>query len=988
MKLNLSDNALKVLEARYLLKNKKGEIIETPEELFRRVAICIANAEYNYLNLKPLIEENTEIHNKVKKIEDNFYELMISGKFLPNSPTLMNAGKKEGMLSGCFVLPVEDSVDSIFTAIKQTAIIQKAGGGTGFNFSKLRPEGDIVKTSGGTTSGPIPFIKVFSETTTAIQQGALRRGANMGIISIEHPNIIDFINIKDDLTQLTNFNLSVGITDKFIKEYLTIPNTAHFVANPRTNISKPLLINKKPISVQELFNFIIEKAWKTGEPGLVFLDRINKNNPTPIIGKITGTNPCGEQPLLDYEACTLGSINVSKFSTGPFTTIIDESNEHLAFNWKKLKETIELAVRFLDNTIDVNYYPLPEIEVICKGNRKIGLGIMGFADLLFKLGIPYNSKEALEFADELASFFTTEAYKASWELAKEKGCFPNCNTSIYYGPLLNGKIRNASVTTIAPTGSISIIADCSGGIEPLFSLVYERNILNGKKMIEINPIFEKELEKYCNQAGLNDSYYKEQSKQLLLNQILKEGTIQNNKHILKELKNVFVCSHDIEPEYHLKIQEVFQKYIDAGISKTINFKHNTSIEEVKDIFVKSLTSNIKGMTIYRDGCRAEQPMSLKNKEEEHVRKIPLCKTCGNVKETFDRGPLCNCKNKKLINPVTLKTRTFRFNDKDLIIESTGAGFFKVKKLYIKCPGCNAQIIAAKEYSFSCDNCNYKFIYIGLKNKKEENKCESSLNFGIDCQLEDICGNCNKELFNKCSDEYNRLSSKKEEINNKAEIIYKLQPETKEVLEKVYNDNNKKILKPEKLPNILPCIRVKQITPFGTMHVKICYNYKTNIEKEIFAQLGKGGDIANSDLEAICRLISLHLRCGGSIKHIEKQLKGIGSTLTIPTKEGTITSLADGLARAIKKYLNYKNESWIEDNTFKPDVLIKKEEEFKKNKKEQEIILQKQTIEEIDKFLKESTNNNLYKLKCPDCSETLIKSEGCNECLNCGYSQCG
>lgn len=888
MKLNLSDNALKVLKARYLLKNKEGTIVETPEQLFKRVATCVAKAEDK---------------NFRGRWEDKFYELMVSGKFLPNSPTLMNAEKKEAMLFACFVLPVEDSVDSIFTAIKQTAIIQKAGGGTGFNFSKLRPKGDIVKTSGGTTSGPIPFIKVFSEATTAIQQGALRRGANMGIMSIEHPDIIDFINIKDDPTQLTNFNLSVGITDNFIQEYLERTNRNHHVQNPRTQEWSliPKNINKnKYWTVQEIFDLIIKKARTTGEPGLVFLDRINKDNPTPNIGKITGTNPCGEQPLLDYEACTLGSINVSKFFNerkgGSFKTVL----------WEELKKTIELAIRFLDNTIDVNYYPLPEIEAVCKGNRKIGLGIMGFADLLFKLEIPYNSKEALEFADTLGAFFKREAHKASWELAKEKGCFPNYETSIYYGPSLNGKMRNASVTTIAPTGSISIIANCSGGIEPLFSLVYERNILDGKKMIEVNPIFEKKLKNFLYSYSEESKlfiYYKS-----IINIVLKKGTIKNIIDIPEEIKKIFVCSHDIEPEYHLKMQEVFQKYIDAGISKTINFKYNTSIEEVKDIFVKSLTSNIKGITVYRDGCREEQPMSLKNK--------------------------------KLINPVTLTNR---------------------------------------------------------KNKKV-NKCESGFNFGIDYELEDGCVDCNNILSANCLKEYQKLISNKEENNNvhRHDDLVDSIKYTFESIKKIKQNKKEQLeLKPEKLPDILPCIRIKQITPFGTMHVKICYNPDTNIEKEIFAQLGKGGDIANSDLEAICRLISLHLRCGGNINNIEKQLQGIGSTLTIPTKEGTITSLADGLSRAIKKYLNYKNESWIEDNIFKPDVLIKKEEEFKEN------------IKEIDKFIKENENEykkyeykkyiegdwniedkNLYKLKCPDCSETLIKSEGCIKCLNCGYSQCG
>ncbi|MBM4054319.1 MAG: adenosylcobalamin-dependent ribonucleoside-diphosphate reductase [Planctomycetes bacterium] len=566
----LSPNARLVLEKRYLKKNASGEPIESPEDMFRRIAKNIASVDLLY-------NKNADISG----LEEQFYHLMVSQRFLPNSPTLMNASRHLQQLLACFVLPLEDSIESIFDTVKQAAIIHKSGGGTGFSFSRIRPKNDIVSTSCGMASGPVSFMKVFNEATEAINQGGFRRGANMAVLNVSHPDILDFIHAKNSEGVLTNFNISVGITHAFMRavEYdETFP-----LINPRT---KTII---KTIRAKELFQEIIQSAWKNGEPGILFIDTINAANPTPSLGNIEGTNPCGEQPLLPYEACVLGSINVSQMTT--------RKDKHCEMSWHSLEKTIHLSVHFLDNVIDATKYPLSQIEGLTKGNRKIGLGIMGFADLLIKLGIPYDSEESIKFTNELLHFFAKKANEASARLASERGVFPNYEKSVYAeqnGP----KYRNATRTTIAPTGTISIIANCSSGIEPLFALAYTRNVLVEGGLPEIHPLFEEVLKK----MGI----YTDK----LLADVKKEGSVRNIEYIPADIKRLFTTARDISPEYHVKIQSVCQKYIDNAVSKTINFPKESTAEEVEKVFLAAYKSGCKGITIYRDKSRISQVLSV------------------------------------------------------------------------------------------------------------------------------------------------------------------------------------------------------------------------------------------------------------------------------------------------------------------------------------------------------------------------------------------
>jgi len=573
--MQLSDNALRVLERRYLTKNERGEPIETPEEMFRRVAHEIASAEADY---------NTGANPK--ELEETFYRLLTDLEFIPNSPTLMNAGKDLGQLSACFVLPVEDSMEGIFDAIKQAAIIHKSGGGTGFSFSRLRPAGATVNSTGGVASGPISFMKVFNAATEAVKQGGVRRGANMGILRVDHPDILEFIKCKRDNKDFTNFNISVAVTEEFMRAMET--GEEYALVNPR---DKSIVLY---IDAREVFDLIVEMAWKNGEPGIIFIDRINEYNILKKIGDIESTNPCGEQVLLPYESCNLGSINLTK--------MVRKEGNRTVIDYQKLGKTVDTAVWFLDNVIDVNRYPLPQIEEATKGSRKIGLGVMGFADMLILLGIPYDSNEAVEVAEEVMAFINSRSKEKSAELAVAKGAFPFYRDSTYAGE--GTQLRNATTTTIAPTGTISIIAGASSGIEPLFAISFIRNVMDKDQLPEVHPIFEETARKR--------GFYS----RALMEEISRKGTIKDIKGVPEDVKRLFVTAHDISPEWHIRMQAAFQKHTDNAVSKTVNFPSHAVREDVRKVYLLAHKLGCKGVTIYRDKSREEQVLSIGGPEGE------------------------------------------------------------------------------------------------------------------------------------------------------------------------------------------------------------------------------------------------------------------------------------------------------------------------------------------------------------------------------------
>ncbi len=562
--LKLTVNAVEVLRRRYLLRDEKGNIIETPLQMFKRVARAIAS-----------IEKHRDRWEKL------FLKIMTNLEFLPNSPTLMNAGTDLGVLSACFVLPIEDSLESIFNTLKYTALIHKAGGGTGFNFSKIRPKGDVVRSTKGIASGPVSFMRIFDVATDVIKQGGKRRGANMGILNYNHPDIIEFITCKEKEGVFENFNISVAVTDEFMEK--AIKGEEYELINPRTEKAVGT------INAKDVFDLIVANAWRSGDPGIIFLDEINRHNPTPKLGLIEATNPCGEVPLLPYESCNLGSINLSKFVN---------KNE---IDFERLGEVVRISTRFLDNVIDVNKYPLKEIDFATKRTRKIGLGVMGFAEMLIKLGIPYDSDEGIKTAEKVMKFISETARETSRELALERGVFPAFDESIYKGKY--DALRNATVTTIAPTGTISIIAGTTSGIEPLFAVAYVREVLEGVRLVEVNKVFE--------EIAKERGFYSKD----LITKIAKVGSVQKIEEVPRDVKRLFVTALDIDPEWHVKMQAAFQKYTDNAVAKTVNLPQRATLEDVRRVFLLAYKLRCKGITVYRYGSKSRQVLYV----GEHVK---------------------------------------------------------------------------------------------------------------------------------------------------------------------------------------------------------------------------------------------------------------------------------------------------------------------------------------------------------------------------------
>jgi len=572
----LSANAIRVLEKRYLRKDAEGKVVETPDEMFRRVAHTIAQAETRYGGAE-----------QAERMEAEFYAMMTERRFLPNSPTLMNAGTELGQLAACFVLPVEDSMEGIFDSLKHAALIHKSGGGTGFSFSRLRPKDSRVGTTGGVASGPVSFMRIFNTATEQVKQGGTRRGANMAILRVDHPDIMEFIHSKKDDRELINFNISVAVTGAFMEALKS--RKTYALISPLTGKEVGRL------DARAVYDAIVNQAWQNGDPGVIFLESVNRDNPTPDLGEIESTNPCGEQPLLPFEACNLGSINLAKF--------VINGADGPQIDREQLGAAVRLAVRFLDNAIDMSRYPLEEITEMARGNRKIGLGVMGFADMLFQMGVPYNSNQALTLAEDVMSFIQKESKKASIDLAEERGLFPNFERSIFKDRA-DCRYRNATTTTIAPTGTLSIIAGCSSGIEPLFGLSFVRNVMDNDALLEVNPYFE--------MVARKRGFYSQE----LMERVAREGTLKGIEEVPADVKEIFVTAHDISPEWHVRMQAAFQKHTDNAVSKTVNLPHDATPADVMRIYDLAYELDCKGVTIYRDGSREKQVLTL-NKKREH-----------------------------------------------------------------------------------------------------------------------------------------------------------------------------------------------------------------------------------------------------------------------------------------------------------------------------------------------------------------------------------
>ena len=592
-KIAFTDAPMQVLNRRILRRDERGAPIESPEEMFWRVATEIAKVERNYV-------PEAQVH----RISNAFYEMMSCLDFLPNSPTLVNAGLPGGQLAGCFVLPIEDSMESIFGTLKDIALIQKSGGGTGFSFSRLRPRNEIIKSTRGKSSGPVSFMQLYDYACQTNRLGGVRSGANMGIMRFDHPDILEFIEAKSAENALRTFNISVAVTDYFVD--CVHRSSEYGLVNPHTRQEAGRL------NARYVFDAIVKSAWRTGDPGLVFLDAINRSNPTPLMGEIEATNPCGEQPLLPYESCNLGSINVARF-------VRDGQ-----IDFDRLNGTVRLAVRFLDDVIDVNHYPIPQIEERTKANRKVGLGIMGFADMLLLLGIPYDSVEAARIGEELMTFISSEAQAESSRLADVKGAFPSYAMSIF--PSKSEKRRNATLTTVAPTGTISLIANCSSGIEPLFAVCYIRQMLGEQKDFTIHPLFE----------GLAGRHLGEN----LRNRISESGSVQDVQEIPERIRRLFVTAHDMDPVWHVRMQAAFQRHVDSAVSKTVNLKHDATPEEIGRIYLLAHELGCKGITVFRDGSKEDQVLRPGTSRQPIPAGAQVCPECGGPMEHMSGCVTC------------------------------------------------------------------------------------------------------------------------------------------------------------------------------------------------------------------------------------------------------------------------------------------------------------------------------------------------------------
>ncbi|MEW6050061.1 MAG: vitamin B12-dependent ribonucleotide reductase [Candidatus Zixiibacteriota bacterium] len=583
--IQLSDNALTVLKRRYLMKDAQGRVIETPRELFLRVAKFIAQADRLYGADEVCVDATAQ----------RFYSAVASLDFLPNSPTLMNAGRPLGQLSACFVLPVGDSMEEIFETNKHAAIIHKSGGGTGFAFSRLRPRNSPVASTSGVASGPVSFMKVYNASTEAVKQGGTRRGANMGILRVDHPDILEFIRCKQDTSEVTNFNISVAVTDAFMEA--VDKGTSYPLVDPHTGRTHVVDGKEAWLEARDVFDQIVDQAWQTGEPGIVFIDRMNRLNPTAPSETIEATNPCGEQPLPPYDSCNLGSINLGQFVLEPLPPDYTLTEPSAGVDWDRLAEVVHTAVHFLDNVIDLNKYPIEQIERQTRKNRRIGLGVMGWADMLVKLRLPYNHAEAIALGERVMAFVENEARNQSSELAKSRGRFPNWEGSVYKNEGV--AMRNATVTTVAPTGTLSIIAGCSSGIEPYYAIAYERNVLDGTRLTELNPHF--------SQLAYHEGFFSDD----LVLKIAHLRSIQSLAEIPEHVRAIFLSAADIAPSDHIRMQAAFQKHCDSSVSKTINFPESATRDDVRAAYLLAYSMDCKGVTIYRDNSRPNQVLSTK-----------------------------------------------------------------------------------------------------------------------------------------------------------------------------------------------------------------------------------------------------------------------------------------------------------------------------------------------------------------------------------------